>query len=155
VFFPTLKQTNNMMAGQMEKTAIKRKARPPWTPLAAQKRSGGIFEKLVSSRMHEHTMIEKAMLHMSEDVVDGDSIRSGEDSNQSDEDSLIPRMEPNGSCFRIKISRVNQRRVVSCTRLKRHMKDHQVPLTMPQPILNYFQKVEGWLEKGWINLGLI
>ncbi len=80
----------------------------------AQKRSGGIFEKLVSSRMHEHTMIEKAMLHMSkEDVVDGDSIQSGEDSIQldEDEDSLIPRMEPNGSCFRIKISRVNQRKV--------------------------------------------
>ncbi len=119
----------------------------------AQKRSGGIFEKLVSSRMHEHTMIEKAMLHMSkEDVVDGDSIQSGEDSIQldEDEDSLIPRMEPNGSCFRIKISRVNRRRVVSCTRLNRHMKDHQVPLTMPQPILDYFQKDRVDLRAGTV-----
>jgi hypothetical protein len=33
----------------------------------AQKQSGGIFEKLVSSCMHEHTMMEKAVLHMSDE----------------------------------------------------------------------------------------
>jgi hypothetical protein len=99
----------------------------------AQKRSGGIFEKHVSSRMHEHTMMEKAMLRMSDESFDDESMGS-------EDEGMTQRLEPNGSCFHIQISKENRRRFVSCTRLNKHMKPHQVPIAMPQPILDYFQK---------------
>ena len=66
----------------------------------AQKQSGGIFEKLVNSRMHEHTMMEKVMLHMSEESVDADSMGS-------EDEGTAQRLESNGSCFHIQISREN------------------------------------------------
>jgi hypothetical protein len=89
-------------------------------------------------------MMEKAMLHMSNEngtTVDANSIRL-------DKAGMTQRMEPNGSCYHIQISSKNHQRFVSCTRLNRHMKPHQVPLPMPQPILDYFQKDRSDLQPG-------
>jgi hypothetical protein len=43
-------------------------------------------------------MMEKAMLHMSDESVDDDSIGS-------DDEGMTQRMEPNGSCFHIYLGR--------------------------------------------------